>query len=80
MQATCYPSIMDKMPSDVTKVESRVIVDGRAVTSRGPGTAIEFALALVEQLYGKDKADEVAGPMVKICFVFFRQHILLNFF
>ncbi|PKU65778.1 protein DJ-1 homolog B [Dendrobium catenatum] len=64
LKATCYPSVMDKMPSDVTKVESRVVVDGRAVTSRGPGTAIEFALSLVEQLYGKDKADEVAGPMV----------------
>ncbi|KAK8913923.1 hypothetical protein KSP39_PZI024391 [Platanthera zijinensis] len=64
LKATCYPTFMDKMPSDVTKVESRVIIDGRAVTSRGPGTAIEFALALVEQLYGKDKADEIAGPMV----------------
>ncbi|KAI0487975.1 hypothetical protein KFK09_027798 [Dendrobium nobile] len=64
LKATCYPLVMDKMPSDVTKVESRVVVDGRAVTSRGPGTAIEFALSLVEQLYGKDKADEVAGPMV----------------
>lgn len=45
-------------------VESRVIQDGHAITSRGPGTAMEFAVALVEQLYGKEKADEVAGPMV----------------
>ncbi|KAG0495930.1 hypothetical protein HPP92_000621 [Vanilla planifolia] len=64
LSATCYPSFMDKMPPDVAKGESRVIVDGRAVTSRGPGTAIEFSLALVEQLYGKEKADEVAGPLV----------------
>jgi len=29
----------------------------------GPGTAIEFALALVEQLYSKEKMEEVAGPL-----------------
>ncbi|KAJ6814505.1 protein DJ-1-like protein B isoform X1 [Iris pallida] len=64
LKATCYPAFMDKLPSDVTKVESRVQVDGKVVTSRGAGTAIEFSLALVEQLYGEDKAVEVAGPMV----------------
>jgi transcriptional regulator GlxA family with amidase domain len=39
-------------------------LDGNCVTSRGPGTAIEFALKLVEQLYGKEKATEVAAPML----------------
>jgi 4-methyl-5(b-hydroxyethyl)-thiazole monophosphate biosynthesis len=34
------------------------------VTSRGPGTAIEFALKLVELLFGREKAEEVAGPML----------------
>ncbi|CAA7397426.1 unnamed protein product [Spirodela intermedia] len=64
LQATCYPSFMEKLPADVTAVESRVQVDGKAITSRGAGTGIEFAVTLVEQLYGKDKADEVATPMV----------------
>ncbi|XP_072961635.1 protein DJ-1 homolog B-like [Typha angustifolia] len=64
LKATCYPSFMEKLPSEATAVESRVQVDGKAVTSRGAGTAIEFSLILVEKLYGKDKADEVAGPMV----------------
>ncbi len=31
---------------------------------RGPGTAFEFALALVKALYGEEKMREVAGPMV----------------
>jgi 4-methyl-5(b-hydroxyethyl)-thiazole monophosphate biosynthesis len=39
-------------------------VDQHVVTSRGPGTALEWALCLVEQLFGEDKAKEVAGPMV----------------
>ena len=41
-----------------------MVVDGLLTTSRGPGTSFEFALALVEQLYGHDMAQEVAGPMV----------------
>lgn len=47
-----------------SRVGDRVVVDGQCVTSRGPGTAFEFALALIEQLYGPEKRDEVAGPMV----------------
>lgn len=70
-QATCYPSFMDKLPSDATAVESRVQVEGQVVTSRGPGTAMEYSLALVEKLYGKDKADEVAGPMVNTIYLFY---------
>ena len=38
--------------------------NGTVITSRGPGTAIEFALALVKALFGAEKAAEVAGPMV----------------
>jgi protein deglycase len=55
---------MDKFPAEVNKVEDRVVVDGKVVTSRGPGTTIEYSVALVEQLHGKQKAEEVAGPMV----------------
>lgn len=61
---------MDKLPSDTVAVESRVQVDGKAVTSRGAGTAMEFSLVLIEHLYGKDKAAEVAGPLVKLAFYF----------
>lgn len=41
-----------------------MIVDGQLITSRGPGTAFEFALALVQALYGEEKMQEVAKPMV----------------
>ncbi|KAF7109513.1 hypothetical protein CFC21_109757 [Triticum aestivum] len=64
LKATCHPSVMDKLPSEVQAVESRVQIDGNCVTSRGPGTTMEYSVVLVEQLYGKEKADEVAGPMV----------------
>ncbi|TKY49157.1 DJ-1-like B [Spatholobus suberectus] len=65
LKATCYPSLMEKLASyAATTVESRVQVDGRVVTSRAPGTTMEFAVALIEQLIGKETADEVAGPLV----------------
>ena len=51
-------------PACAATVESRIQQDGKVVTSCGPGTTMEFAVALVEQLYGKEKADEVSGPLV----------------
>ncbi|OVA09204.1 ThiJ/PfpI [Macleaya cordata] len=64
LKATCYPSFVEKLSSDAAVTESRVQQDGQTVTSRGPGTAMEFSVVLVEKLYGKVKADEVAGPMI----------------
>ncbi|KAJ0230062.1 Protein DJ-1 B [Hirschfeldia incana] len=64
-KATCYPVFMEKLGATcATAVESRVEVDGRIVTSRGPGTTMEFSVTLVEQLFGKEKAAEVAAPLV----------------
>lgn len=44
--------------------ENRVERDGLILTSRGPGTSFEFALAIVEALNGKDVADQVKAPLV----------------
>ena len=44
--------------------EDSVVVDGNITTSRGLGTAIDFALSIIEQLEGKEKADEVADSVV----------------
>ncbi|KAF3328571.1 Protein DJ-1 [Carex littledalei] len=64
LKATGHPFYMDKFPPEVNKVDERVVVDGRVVTSRGPDTTMEFAVTFVELLYGNQKAEEVAGPMV----------------
>ncbi|XP_021719216.1 protein DJ-1 homolog B-like [Chenopodium quinoa] len=64
LKATCYPSFMEQLSSSATAVESRVQQDGTVVTSRGPGTAMEYSVTLVEQLYGKEKAEGVAGPLI----------------
>jgi protein deglycase len=62
-QATCHPAFVDKLENKEA-VESRVVVDGRCITSRGPGTALEFALKLVELLYDREKATEISQAMV----------------
>ena len=62
-RATSHPSFVDQL-ENTDAAESRVVVDGGCITSRGPGTALEFALKLVALLYGEEKAEEVAGPMV----------------
>lgn len=62
-KATCHPNFAGQLEK-TEALESRVVADGNCVTSRGPGTAIEFALKLVELLYGPEKAAEVARPML----------------
>jgi 4-methyl-5(b-hydroxyethyl)-thiazole monophosphate biosynthesis len=62
-RATCYPSMRGKLDPGYAADEP-VVVDGRCVTSQGPGTAIAFALKLVELLLGAGKAREVADGML----------------
>ncbi|KAJ3087684.1 Protein deglycase DJ-1zDJ-1 [Quaeritorhiza haematococci] len=60
---TSHPSVKDKLGAYSYK-EDRVVVDGNFVTSRGPGTAFEFALKLLEKLCGKETVQEVVAPML----------------
>ena len=62
-KATCHPAFVEKLKNKEA-VENRVVVDGLCVTSRGPGTAIEFALALITLLFDEERAQKVAGPML----------------
>lgn len=62
---TSHPSVKDKFtPDQYTYSEDRVVQDGQLVTSRGPGTAFEFALKLVEVLVGADTVANITPPML----------------
>ena len=64
--ATSHPSVQDKL-NGVRYSEERVVVDGNLVTSRSPGTALEFALKLVEILFGPERVQTVNnGVLAKI--------------
>ncbi len=59
---TCYPGMEKGLPGK--HLSDRVVVDGNLVTSRGPGTAEEFSLALVTALCGKSAADKLAEEIL----------------
>lgn len=59
-RATSYPGVIDQMDLPTTEcLADSVVQDGTVITSRGPATAMAFALTLIELLAGKEKRDEV---------------------
>ncbi len=62
-RATCYPG-MESGLAGAEAVADPVAVDGNIITSRGVGTAIPFALALIEYLCGAEKKQEIARSIV----------------
>ena len=62
-QATCYPAppFVEAL-GDVA--DGAVVRDGHITTSQGPGTSLKFALDLVDQLYGPEKAEELRAQML----------------
>ncbi|MBV6423961.1 MAG: Protein/nucleic acid deglycase 3 [Steroidobacteraceae bacterium] len=63
-RATCYPGFEHHFPPGTQASDERVVVDGRIVTSRGPGTALEFSLTLVDLLTGADAARGLGQGML----------------
>ncbi len=62
-KATSYPGFAGEMAGADYR-EDRVVCDGKVMTSRGPGTAMEFALAITAELAGRAKADELKAQML----------------
>jgi 4-methyl-5(b-hydroxyethyl)-thiazole monophosphate biosynthesis len=60
---TSYPGFGKEL-GGAKYVEDRVVVDGKVVTSRGPGTALEFALTLVRLLKNESVAKELSAAML----------------
>jgi 4-methyl-5(b-hydroxyethyl)-thiazole monophosphate biosynthesis len=61
--ATCYPGFAGGL-GGATESDERVVVDGPCITSKGPGSAMAFALTLVSILFGEAKTDEVAAGLL----------------
>jgi 4-methyl-5(b-hydroxyethyl)-thiazole monophosphate biosynthesis len=65
-RATAYPGAVNAADFPRMTLSSEpVVVDGRVVTSRGPGTAMDFALCLIEQLLGETCRQEVESQLVR---------------
>lgn len=62
---TCYPSVENEIKtSGFRGAESAVVESGNVMTSRGPGTAICFALAIVKKLVGKESYEGLKAGLL----------------
>jgi len=62
--ATSHPGVRGELRGARVVDEPRVVRAGKVITSQGPGTALEFALAIVADLCGEAKARELAEKML----------------
>lgn len=60
---TVHPSAAEQLRGHADVCTDPVVVDGNLVTGSGPGASFAFALELVRQLCGDEKARSVAQPM-----------------
>jgi len=63
-KATSYPAPKFKEIVGLSWMDAKAVVDGNVITSQGPGTSLQFALKIVEEMYGLAKAEELAAQMV----------------
>lgn len=64
---TSYPGVqeeIEKLEPTVIYLDDAVVEDGFLITSRGAGTAVEFALRLVARLCDESKAEEIRKSIV----------------
>jgi 4-methyl-5(b-hydroxyethyl)-thiazole monophosphate biosynthesis len=61
-RATSFPGALQAFEG-FSYSEDAVVQDGKVITSRGPGTAMDFALSLIENLVGRSRRDEVEAGL-----------------
>lgn len=65
-RATAYPGTLESLELPDTHITGAVVeIDGKVVTSRGPGTAMDFGLALIELLAGPERRKAVEDPLCR---------------
>ena len=62
-RATCYPGFEEYLEGAAIGTD-KVVIDGKIVTSKGPGTAIDFAFELLNLISGKETVDKVKTGML----------------
>ncbi len=62
-KATIYPG-MEEFLNGATHTAGKVVADKNLITSMGPGTAMDFGLALVERLCGPQAAENLRKDLI----------------
>ncbi len=60
---TCYPTCSSNIKNALF-IDSNIVEDDNILTSKGPGTALEFSLFLIEKLMGPDKRTDISEAML----------------
>jgi 4-methyl-5(b-hydroxyethyl)-thiazole monophosphate biosynthesis len=63
-RVTSYPSFQPRLQAKEVTSDEKVVVDGNVVTSQGAGTALNFALKIVELFKGTSKSEEIRKAML----------------
>ena len=63
-RAVCYPGFEKELIGATVPENVGVVTDGNIITAKGMGVATDFALAIVEKILGKEKADEIARAII----------------
>ena len=65
-KATAYPGALNAIDTSLVDLgEEAIQIDGNVITSKGPGTAMDFALTLIEILLDKDAREQVEAPLFR---------------
>ena len=65
-RATAYPGALEGVGHGAINIsQETIVIDDKIITSRGPGTAMDFALELIRVLVGKEKRDGVETALVR---------------
>lgn len=64
VRATCYPGQIPNMKDAQVVENAACVTDGKIITGTSAGTAVPFALALIEALKGPDAARAIADQIV----------------
>jgi 4-methyl-5(b-hydroxyethyl)-thiazole monophosphate biosynthesis len=61
---TCYPSVEESIKQDGYHPDDAIVIDSKVITSRGPGTAMHFALEIVKTLEGEEMYKSLSGGLL----------------
>ncbi|MGD0283516.1 MAG: DJ-1 family glyoxalase III [Dissulfurispiraceae bacterium] len=62
-QVTAYPTYENRL-GNARYMDENVVSDGHILTSKGPGTALQFGIAIVEKLIGRERAEAIKEAML----------------
>ncbi len=63
-EATCYPGMEDTLFCKEIIKDQKTVISGNVITSRGPSTAMDLALNIIEILSGKEKREQIAKGLL----------------